>query len=230
VSQAAWKTLLGRTPLRHDIEAQLRAHMQWRAVLPGEAVFSHLEPARELVILAQGDAALGRKQADGSFHTERSVHGPAWLDASSAWLEGAHLQDAVALSPCQVVGVPSSALQAVLLDHPALAPQLLASQGQQVHTLIEVIHDLMHKDAEGRFAAWLLQRCSSGGSDASGDDADAATVTLHERKRDIAAQLAITPETLSRLLRQLKRKGLIDVLGYTVRVLDVPRLRALAAV
>jgi len=84
-------------------------------------------------------------------------------------------------------------------------------------------HDLMHKDAEGRFAAWLLQRCASeAGSDGS------ITVALSERKRDIASQLAITPETLSRLLRQLSRKGLIYVMGYTVKVLDVAALRRLA--
>ena len=56
------------------------------------------------------------------------------------------------------------------------------------------------------------------------------TVSLTERKRDIASQLAITPETLSRLLRQLSRKGLIAVAGYTVKVLDVAALRALAGV
>ena len=54
------------------------------------------------------------------------------------------------------------------------------------------------------------------------------TVALSERKRDIASQLAITPETLSRLLRQLSRKGLIYVMGYTVKVLDVAALRRLA--
>ena len=53
-------------------------------------------------------------------------------------------------------------------------------------------------------------------------------MALGERKRDIAAQLAIAPETLSRLMRQLKIKGLIDVQGYTVRLLAPDQLRLLA--
>ena len=82
-------------------------------------------------------------------------------------------------------------------------------------------HDLMHKDAPARFAAWLVQRCD-------GADGPQAVVRLGERKRDIASQLAITPETLSRLMRSLTRQGLISVAGYTVQVLDLVALRRLA--
>jgi CRP-like cAMP-binding protein len=53
-------------------------------------------------------------------------------------------------------------------------------------------------------------------------------VRLHERKRDVASQLAITPETLSRLMRSFTRQGVIEVSGYTLRVLDVEALGRLA--
>jgi CRP-like cAMP-binding protein len=79
----------------------------------------------------------------------------------------------------------------------------------------------MHKDAEKRLAAWLLQRAVP---DADGS----AAISLKERKRDIAAQLAITPETLSRMMRQLNRKGVIEVQGYSVKVLCLTALQALA--
>ena len=52
---------------------------------------------------------------------------------------------------------------------------------------------------------------------------------LSERKRDIAAQLAIAPETLSRMMRELKRKGLIEVHGYRIQLLDLPALQREAA-
>jgi CRP-like cAMP-binding protein len=53
-------------------------------------------------------------------------------------------------------------------------------------------------------------------------------VQLHERKRDVASQLAITPETLSRLMRSFTRLGVIEVAGYTVRVLDTHMLGQMA--
>ena len=118
---------------------------------------------------------------------------------------------------------PRADLQTLLLQHPDLGRRMVVTLARQVQSLTLATHDLMHKDAEGRFAAWLLQRCAS---EAASDGS--ITVSLNERKRDIASQLAITPETLSRLLRQLSRKGLIFVSGYTVKVLDVAALRALA--
>ena len=77
----------------------------------------------------------------------------------------------------------------------------------------------------GSFMGVLIQRLP-----ALSEHATATTVVLSERKRDIAAQLGITPETLSRLLRSLTRKGLIEVVGYNVHVLDLPALRRLAGV
>ena len=41
------------------------------------------------------------------------------------------------------------------------------------------------------------------------------TVQLHQSKRQIAARLGIAPETLSRVLRQLRDQGLLEGLGKT---------------
>lgn len=223
LARSTWVEVLGAPPLAPEILADLQAMSTMRSVAAGEPLISRHSPASELSLLARGDAALGTAHNDAPFHPERSLQAPDWLDASSAWLSGTHAQDALAVSDVQLLTVPRAALQAAMLRHPDLARRLVTVLARQVHALTAVTHDLMHKDAEGRFAAWLVQRCTlDAGSDGTG------VVALHERKRDIAAQLAITPETLSRLLRHLSRKGLIDVLGYTVRVLDLAGLRALA--
>nr|WP_276595162.1 helix-turn-helix domain-containing protein [Roseateles albus] len=76
----------------------------------------------------------------------------------------------------------------------------------------------MSKDAQKRLVTWLLQRSPVQGAD----------VALKERKRELAAQLAITPETLSRLLRQLMTAGLIEVKGYSIKLLNLAALQNLA--
>ena len=53
-------------------------------------------------------------------------------------------------------------------------------------------------------------------------------VTLQQRKRSIAAQLGIAPETFSRVLRQLRERGLIAGRGRQLRLLNVNGLRSLA--
>ena len=219
---AFWAAVLGPA-LPADVVAELQELAQVRELPAGSLLVSSREPARDLCLIARGDAALGSAPADGSFQPERSVQGPAWLDASSAWLGAAPAQDAVAVSDVTLVSVPRADVQALMQRHPELARRLVVTLARQVQSLTVATHDLMHKDAEGRFAAWLLQRCCS---EAASDGS--VTVSLTERKRDIASQLAITPETLSRLLRQLSRKGLIYVSGYTVKVLDPTTLRTLA--
>jgi CRP-like cAMP-binding protein len=57
---------------------------------------------------------------------------------------------------------------------------------------------------------------------------DRAVVRLAERKSDIASQLGMTPETMSRLMRTLSDQRVIEVEGYTVKVLDLKALRRLA--
>jgi len=221
--RATWAFVLGNPGLPADATTELQDRSVLREMPCGALLISRRDSARDLVLIARGDAALGSAQNDAPFHPERTVHGPDWVDASSTWLGGTHAQDAIALTDVQLITIPRPAMQQALLRHSEIARRLVLALSRQVHALTEVAHDLMHKDAETRFAAWLLHRCV-----ADAVEPGTAVVALHERKRDIAAQLAITPETLSRLLRHLSRKGLIEVRGYTVRVLDLAALQRLA--
>jgi CRP-like cAMP-binding protein len=219
---AAWQALLGDPVLSAAEQLALTVIARTRTVPAGAAVFDRLEAASSLVALSRGEVALGYRDAEGVFHLERPVHGPAWLDQSAAWLDDSHALDARAVTECIVVDIPQQAIQAQLAQHPGLAQRLLVSLAREVRSLTMNTHDLMHKDAPARFAAWLVERCDCG-------DGQRGVVRLGQRKRDIASQLAITPETLSRLMRSLSRQGLIQVAGYTVQVLDITGLRQLSA-
>ena len=50
---------------------------------------------------------------------------------------------------------------------------------------------------------------------------------LQQRKRLIAAQLGIAPETLSRVLRHLRERSLISGSGRVVNLVDLNALRLL---
>jgi len=61
-------------------------------------------------------------------------------------------------------------------------------------------------------------------------DRGAMAVLLQQRKRSIAAQLGIAPETLSRVLRHLRERSLISGSGRLLNVDDPGGLRTLAGV
>ena len=219
-----WADLLGSpAPTRADCEA-LDDLAQLRSVAAGQAVFTHGETSRSLVVLISGDVAMGMAAHGGSMRTERLVRGTAWLDASSAWLASAHVLDAVALTPVQVAELPRGPLQTLLEQRPTLARRLLVSLAGEVRRLTVHAHELMHKDAPTRLATWLHTRCRAGDDDAPNQ----AVVRLVERKSDIASQLGMTPETLSRLMRSLSDQRVIEVDGYTVHLLDLRALRRIA--
>ncbi len=219
----AWNALLGAPALTAAELAALADMARPRFVAQGGMIFRQHDAARALVFVCDGDAALGWCAADGQFRVERPVRGPGWLDQSAAWIDASHAIDARAVSSVLVVELPREDLQALLVSLPALARRLIASLAREAHALTLNTHGLMHKDAPARFAQWLLQRCRS-----LADAPGSGIVRMAERKRDIAAQLAVTPETLSRLMRSLTRQGLISVVGYTVHVADVEGLRHVA--
>lgn len=219
-----WERLLGGEPVRAVESTALAGIARLLQVSPGGMVFAAGEPAHGLLAVLDGDVALGCHAADGSFRTERHLHGPAWLDLSAAWLREPHALDARALSAARLIELPRDALCEVADRCPSLWHHLVTILAREVRGLALNTHELMHKDAPARLAAWLLQHCSL----QDGTAATTGVVQLPVRKRDIASQLAITPETLSRLMRSFSSKDVIAVAGYTVRVLDVPALRRLA--
>ena len=220
---AIWSALLGGLVLDAAEARALADQAAVRLVAQGETVLGRNQQAHSLVALQRGEVALGLRTADGNFRIERIVRGPAWLDLSSAWLDGPHVMDAQALGPAQVVDWPREALEQRLPRFPGLAQRLIRSLAREVQALAVNTHELMHKDAPARLAHWLHQHCEP-----LPGQAGQALVKLHDRKRDLASQLAITPETLSRLMRSFSSQGVIEVAGYNVRVLDPAALERLA--
>jgi CRP-like cAMP-binding protein len=219
----AWHAVLG--PITPDAMEQLLVISNSREVAAGQSVWSRRDVARGMQLLVRGDVGLGVAVVGAAFQNERGVHAPAWLDATSAWLGQAYGTDALALTDVRIVSVSRSAFQAVMERHGELAQRLIVALAVQARALADALHDLTHKDADARLAAWLLQR---GVADAAAPSR--LRVVLRERKRDLAGTLGVTPETLSRLLRQLCRDGLIEVHGYQISVLDPQALRVRSGV
>lgn len=218
--QVPWPALLGSLAA---IDAQALDQLaQVRRVGETRRIFMRGEAAGSLVALVDGQAACGLWQGERGLAAERVLHAPAWLALASPWTDGHHGCDAVAQTAVLLAELPLEPLRMLLTRHPMLALRFTDALAREVGRLELRLHELMHKDAGARLAAWICAQFAG--------RPQPSVLRLAERKRDIASQLGMTPETLSRLMRSLSDRGLIAVSGYTVRVLDPQGLRGLAGV
>jgi CRP-like cAMP-binding protein len=116
----------------------------------------------------------------------------------------------------QYVSVPDFVAEVHAL--PEASQNLLMDMARSQRQQSELAVSRVAKDADARCAEWLLRHAEP--TDQSGS----LSVKLTERKRTIAAQLGIAPETFSRVLRHLRERQLISGGG---RVLGLPNPQAL---
>ncbi|TXD85010.1 Crp/Fnr family transcriptional regulator [Mitsuaria sp. TWR114] len=202
-----WRALLGDVLLEADDWSALASMARVRRCRAGDLAVRRGDAAVAMVALCEGRVVAGGPLA-----------GPRLAVAGDgvqvvAGVEDARIVSATAL----VMEWPMAAATLWLRSQPPVLAALLRASAAQLREAQDALRGLTTKDATARIAAWLLAQ--AGGS---------AEVRLAERKRDVAARLSISPETLSRALRQLADRGILAVQGYRIGLLDPVALLALA--
>lgn len=177
----------------------------------------------DVLYLDSGRVALGICEAQGGLrHRLGTVQGPAWLDAAFVLRGRSSSLDMVAEGAVQLRRVPLRTFEAGLKELPPLLRGLVNDMAQAYCEQTDLAISRLLQDAEGRCAQWLLlhAQAAPGGS---------LQVQLGERKRLIAAQLGIAPETFSRALGRLRERGLIAGRGNLLQLPQPDALRALAS-
>ncbi len=170
-----------------------------------------------------GRVALGLMEGEVLAHRLGTVDGPFWLEATAAVLGLPSAVDAVAETQVTLRRLPLAAFRSWLDTLPRPALGVLRDVARAHRQQTELAVSRWAKDAEARCAEWLLRHAQTSAQ-------GSVAVLLQQRKRLIAAQLGIAPETLSRVLRHLRERSLISGSGRVVNLVDPGGLRSLAGV
>lgn len=188
----------------------------------GELVFREGDPCDGFYVLGEGRVVVFRLTPDGREQIVHQVE-PGRTFAEAALFHAGRFPASAraAASPTRILRIDGPTFRGLLRDEPALAESMVGSLCIWLHTLLDRIEVLTLSSAGSRLAHHLLRLPAR-------DGIQGLVVTLPGTKKDLAGQLSITPETLSRLLGRWRERGLVAVDGAHVTLLDASALEAVA--
>ncbi len=191
----------------------------WRTYEKGETLFFQGETASAIHIVIDGWVKLYRITPNGG---EAIVHvftkGESFGEAV-AIQKKEYPVSAEAVTACEVVRIPSSALLNVIREEPEVAVTILASTFNHLHFLVSQLEQLKAQTGPQRVAEFLLDLCCA--------EHGTHMVTLPYDKVLIAGRLGMKPESLSRSFARLRPVG-VQIKKNSAIIEDIERLRSFA--
>jgi CRP/FNR family transcriptional regulator len=207
-----------------DIERLDRIIGARRRVGRDEALYKAGEPFRNLYAVRFGHFktcqvnAAGDAQVTG-FQMAGDLLG---MDAISA---DRHHCDAIALEDSEVCEIPFANLEELFGHVPALLRHFHRIMSREITREQNAMLLLGNMRAEQRFAVFLVNKSAR----YAARGYSPTQFALRMSREDIGNYLGLTIESISRLLSRFRKLGLVAIDKREVTLLDLPRLKAMAA-
>lgn len=187
----------------------------------GDILFHRGQPCEGIYVVTQGQLKLSLLAANGTEKVVELIRTGQTCGEALMFLDKDYIVTASALSDTQVLHVGKAAILQGLAQDAQFARRMLAGLSRRMHGLICDIEAYSLASASQRVIGWLLSQM---------EREDGATrIALSTSKQVLASRLNLTPETLSRILRDLSSQGLLHVEGRTFVVPNIVALRRFGA-
>ncbi|QDG79320.1 Crp/Fnr family transcriptional regulator [Labrenzia sp. PHM005] len=196
-------------------EAVLRMS-SWREYERGETLFLQGETAQAVHIVTDGWVKLYRIAPNGGEAVVSVFAKGESFGEAVAFRGQAYPVSAEAVTSCEVMRIPSSAILEAMRKDPDIAVSVLASTFAHLHSLVSQLEQLKAQTGPQRVAEFILELCEK--------DHGSCVVTLPYDKFLIAGRLGMKPESLSRSFAKLKPVG-VHINRNHADIEDIERLR-----
>jgi len=213
--------------------AELAASLRHQRFGRDEVIARHGDPVEHLIVVASGRSRLVHTSASGREQTVRLLEPGDFTGELGLFVPSLQEGDLIALTESTVCLVPRQAVQSLLERHPEVSRRLVQSLVKRLAETEQLLVDISLRDVGSRLAAtlWRLgERQVPPEAPAADRPPQPVSVTIPFSWAQLAVRLGTTPESLSRALRTLVRKGLIEHRGSSreVTLLDRERLGEIA--
>lgn len=190
----------------------------------GHVLFQQGDEANRFFLLRTGRIKLFRLSEEGQEKVIEII-GPGLTFAEAVMFmdQKRYPVNAEAIGDCRLVAFENGQYMEILRQSPEICFALLANMSRWLHRQVMEIDRLTLQSAMLRLCGYLLQLSPPGAR-------REAVIQLPVPKRVIASRLSVQPETFSRLLQTLVKDGLIQVSEQEIRILELDRLREMAAI
>lgn len=217
-------THLTRLPLFQELDraqlARIAPHARCMRLERGVILFHKGDAAHGIHLVIRGQVKLAFPSPQGNEKVVAIVGTGQSFGEAAMFLARPYPVSAEALTAVELLFVPDALVLRLLGEDRTFGRRLLAGLAERLHTLVQDVEIYSRHSSTQRMIGYLLQLCDDG------DDAVATTwVDLPAAKQTIASRLNLTPETFSRILRDLAERGLIGVRGRRILIPDLAALR-----
>lgn len=220
--------LLHRIPLfaeLHEDDLQrLAQRCVTKSVPAGTVLFTTGEECRGLYMIDSGRVRIYRADPEGR---EQVLHieGPGRTVAELPIFDGGtYPASAITIEDSRLAFLPRAAFEYLYRNQPDIAHAVIRALGRRLRHLVHLTETLAFRDVAARLAMLLVGYAErSGVATASGVE-----IELERTQEELAHEIGTARESVSRAMKQLRRKGLIEPRGRDrLLIPDVQRLRAL---
>lgn len=220
--------LLRQIPLFSELNDaalfQLAERCVPKSVAAGSVLFTTGEDCRGLYMIESGRVRIYRTNPEGR---EQVIHieGPGRTVAELPLFDGGpYPASAETIEESRLVFLPRDAFEHLYRTHPDIAQAIIRAIGRRLRHLIQLTETLAFRDVAARLALLLV-----GYAERTGTVTPAGIeIELDRTQEELAIEIGAARESVSRAMKLLRRKGLVQSLGRNcLLVPDLSRLRAL---
>jgi CRP/FNR family transcriptional regulator len=187
----------------------------------GEALFLQDEEVKGFFVLTRGQVKVARVSPDGREQILHVLYEGEPCGEVPVFQGGAYPAGAVAVSDGECLFFPRKTFLELGRRHPDILLSMLAILSRRLRRFVELIDALSLSEVPARLARFLLEAMER--------SEERGQVRLEGSKAMLASRLGTIPETLSRALGRMQKKGIIEVENRIIHIRDREALDHLVA-
>lgn len=194
-----------------------------RKLEKGDYIFRSGESAEGVYFLKSGKVKVSHIASSGKEFILWFCFGGDIFGLAESMRCGEREVSAQACEQSEVLSIPQDSFTNFLFEHPQVMFLLLQVMTSRLRCLSETLANVAGEQVNTRFARLLFWLCARYGR----CEGENVVMNVHLTHQEIADMIGATRQTVTSLMSNLKREGILEIHDHVIHIVDKNRLCAL---